>query len=82
MLQCEFPRGPLDWGLRLLGKAPGDLKYGWSRASIRWGRRGSNMSGEVEIGSTYPGPPDAVMKRIRGVFDFARLRMAGAEHGR
>ena len=39
-------------------------------------------SGEVEIGSTYPDPPDATMTRIRGVFNFTRLRMAYAEKGK
>src|SRR5208283_150164 len=79
-LQCEFLRGPLDWGFRLLGKAP-KIWCGRSWASIRRGRRGINTSGEVEIGSTYPDPPDAIITRIRGVFNFALPRMADAEKG-
>jgi hypothetical protein len=80
MLQFEFLRGPLDWGLRLLGKASGAGVEGAGRVFDGAGVA-FNTCGEVEIGSTYPGPPGATMTRVRGAFDFAPLRKAGTEGG-
>jgi len=70
MLQFEFLRGPLDWGFRLLGQAPGAGTEGLGRVFAGAGVA-FNTSGEVEFGITYLGPPYATMVRIWGAFCFA-----------
>ena len=56
--QIESPRGPLDWGLRLLGQAPGTgrqvLRRTFGEAGV-----GVDKIGEVFNGVTSPGPSDS-----------------------
>jgi|GEM_PF-5940355 hypothetical protein len=63
MLQFESLRGPLDWGVRLLGQAPRTGMEGLGRAFDGAGVA-FTQAGRLKLGITYRGPSDATMTRI------------------